>query len=115
MRHVIDNTSTHELASISSALDTDYHTADRSTSHRRTDTVAVVSRTALEDALLAQTPTAPDPRHLLVVPTCPPVDAAEALHRAETPTADVHLLPETGTRRPEAATAIEPALVLRLL
>jgi hypothetical protein len=76
---------------------------------------AVASRTAQEDALLAQTPTVPAPRHLLAVLMCPLVDAAAALLFAEIPTADVHLRPETGIRHPEAATATEPDLALRLL
>jgi hypothetical protein len=77
---------------------------------------AVASRTAQEDALLAQTPTALAPHHLLVAPMCPLVDAAAALLLlAAILTADVHLRPETGTKHPEAATAIEPDLALRLL
>jgi hypothetical protein len=85
------------------------------TSRLRTATVAVASRTAQEDALLAQIPTAPAPRRLLVVPMCPLVDAAAALLLAEIPTADVHLRPETGIRHPEAATATEPDPARRLL
>lgn len=76
--------------------------------------VAVVNLTALEDALLAQTPIAPALHLQLAVPTCPLAGAVAALHRAETPTADAHLRPETDIRHPEAATATGPDLALRL-
>ena len=77
--------------------------------------VAVASRTAPEDALLVQTPTAHALRHRLVVPMCLLVDAAAALPLAETPTADARLHPERDTKHLEAATATEPDLALRLL
>jgi len=77
--------------------------------------VAVASPTALEAALLAQTPTVLALRHQLVVPTCLPVDVAAALLLVETPTADAHLHLERGTRHPEAATATVLDLALRLL
>lgn len=77
--------------------------------------VAVVSPTALEDARLAQTPTA---LALLRQPAAPmflPVDAAAALLLVETPTADARLPRETDTKHPEAATATVPDLALRFL
>lgn len=92
----------------------DHNTVDRSTFRPRTDTAAVVNLTALEDALLVQTPTAPALHLQLVAPMCPLVGAAAALHRAETPTADAHPRPETDTKHPEA-TATGLDLVPRLL
>ena len=77
--------------------------------------VAVASRTALEDALLAQTPTALAPRHQHVAPMFLPAGAAAALLLVETPTADAHLHRETDTKHPGAATATAPDLALRFL
>ena len=75
--------------------------------------VAVASRTALEDALLVQTPTALAPHRRPDVPMCLPVDVVAALLLVETPTADARLRRETGTKLPEAATATGPDLALR--
>jgi hypothetical protein len=86
----------------------DRFTADRSTSRPRIVMVAAASRIAREDAPLALTPTAPAPLNLLAAPTCPPVDAAVVLRRAQIPIADAHPHQETGTRHQEAATATEP-------
>lgn len=91
----------------------DYTKADHSTFLPRTDTAAVVNHTALEDALLAQTPTAPALRRQLVVHTYPLVDAAVAPRRAEIPIADAHLRRETDTKHP-GAIATGPDLALRL-
>jgi len=77
--------------------------------------VAVASRTARVDALLAQIPTALAPLHQLDVLTCPLVDVAVALLLVETPTADAPHRPETGIKHLEAATATVPDLALRLL
>jgi hypothetical protein len=96
-------------------LGTDYLTADHSTSRLRIVMVAVVSRTALEDALLAQTPTVLALRRQLDVPMCPRADVAAALLLVETPTADAHHHRERGTKHPEAATATVLGLALRLL
>jgi hypothetical protein len=74
---------------------------------------AVASRTALEDALLAQTPTALVPLRQPAAPMFLPADAAAALLLVETPTADARLHRETGTKHPEAATATVPDLALR--
>ena len=115
LRHVTYMTSMQKLASISSSPATDHHTADRSISRLRTDMVAVVSPTALEDARLAQTPTALALLRQLAAPMFLPVDAAVALLLVETPTADARLRRETGTKHPEAATATVPDLALRFL
>jgi len=113
LRHVTYMTSTQKLASILTSLETDQHTADRLTSRLRTDMVAVASPTALEDALLVQTPTALDLLRQPVAPMFLPADAAAALLLVETPTADARLRRETGTKLPEAATATGPDLALR--
>ena len=107
--------STLKLAYTASTPDTNQHTADHSTSRLRTAMVAVASRTALEDALHVQTPTALAPRRRPDVPMCLPVDVVAALLLVETPTADVHLRQETGIKHPEAATATVLDLALRFL
>jgi hypothetical protein len=76
---------------------------------------AVASRTALEDALLAQTPTALVPLRQPAAPMFLPADAAAVLLLVEIPTADARLHQETGTKHPEAATATVPDLALRFL
>lgn len=76
--------------------------------------VAVANRTALEDALLVQTPTALALRRPHAAPTYLLADAAVAHRLVEIPTADAHLRPETDTRHPEAATATELDLAPRL-
>lgn len=75
----------------------------------------MASRTALEDALLAQTRTALDLLHQPAAPTFLPADVVAALLLVETPTADARLHRETGTKHPEAATATVLDLALRFL
>jgi hypothetical protein len=75
--------------------------------------VAVANRTALEDALLAQIPTALVPLRQPAAPMFLPADAAAVLLLVEIHTADARLHRETGTKHLEAATATVPDLALR--
>lgn len=75
----------------------------------------MASRTALEDALLVQTPTALAHLRQLAALMFLPADAAAVLLLVEIPTADARPPRERGTKHPEAATATVPALALRFL